>query len=549
MIPKRLSKLASLLVSDSNDSQEAIDELVRQIAASKSGAGLVELCQIEAVEAIFYGEADATEAIGEALVRQLVDQASDENVLGFIHASLGLPLEKAVLPLPAPTKPKLLRGLDRGIEIVRALVDGESPLAGALLLLARLPSADGGDAMRLSKHLRAKETAGTAGFSIALLASRCELGSQHVAVKAARVAMMKLIEKLPAKPTPKTALPVAFAASALLLLGASNEVGGVRGAKGKPRPLDAGLSSAAALALAVSAPVPASFGWALSVCKRTSVDLLVAVIRLVGSLPGALDLKPIVEAIARAPVTRADGCELLARLLISVGFPDGLPSGPGLRLDKLSPVERRVLESLAASRFERADLAMRSLGFWSHEALVEFLAERGPRFRTVELTGATSGRAPAVWAWRAAVLGVLSTKEAFDALVRSDEVALTSELLLSRKERPITESLLMTAETAERDQSLALELIGWHEQHDADWLSRLAAARTGPYEAAFVALGILRAAEQGRVTIGPEDEWVITDAFLSAKVLEPTRSLVARLPMGERLLAKAGGIFRRAATT
>ena len=405
------------------------------------------------------------------------------------------------------------------------MVGEKQALPGALLLLARLPSANAADAVRIATHLRARDNAGTAALAVSVLASRLGLGAEHPAVKDAVSAMRKVCEKLPAKPTPKSALPVALAAATLLLVGSC----------------DASVVGAATLALGCPAPVPPSWGWALAGQPRTSVDLLVAVLRFVGEQPGSVDLGPLLSALAEAPVARADGHEVIAKLLTSIGFPKGVPAGAGLRPRSLAPMERRVLEVLRAPRFDRAHLAVRALGFWSHEALVDFVLERGPRFRPVEVSGAA---VPAIWAWRAAILGELPEGTALDAIVRCGDAALIADLVLNRAERPITKLMLTTEGHRARDQSMGLGLISWLEQHDKEWIARLLVARSGPYEEAFVALGLLRAAEKGLLQIGAEEERVLDGAFLSAKVVEPMRSLVERLPQGARLLANAGGIFR-----
>ena len=525
MIPRRLSKLASLAKDGEANPEAVLTELVRQIEASKDGDGLRELTTIEGLEDIFLGEADAPETVGAALARFALGHSDDPLVWAVIHAALGIPIEQALLRAETSQKPQLLRGVEGEIRQLRLVVGRKDPPLGALLLLARLPSATVEDLALLAKHLRSTEASLTAGLSIALLTRRLHVNAGHPDVHAASLAMEKVVAKLPAKPMEKTVLPLALAAAGLLLLGSNRS----------------DVSAALGMALTVPASVPLSWGFALAPRARTTSDLLIAVLRFVAEADGLKDLAPLLSTLAEVKLARADAHEVIAKLLVSIGFPSGIPEGPGLRMDRLRPIEREVLQALRNPRFERADMSMRALGFWSHQALVEFLAESGPQFRSIELSA--GGRAPAIWVWRATAIGALSQKDAFDALVRCGEPPLLGELVLSRRERPITEALLKTPADDAREQSLALALIEWLEAHDSAWLARLAKGMQGPYEAAFVALGILRAAEKGLITLGAEHDALFEDAFLSARVLEPTLSLVKRLPQGARLLSTADGIF------
>ncbi|MCU0697862.1 MAG: hypothetical protein MUC96_15155 [Myxococcaceae bacterium] len=526
MVAKRLSTLTALANDIDADPQALLAALLQQIEASENANGLRELRRIESLQELFLGEADADGSIGAALARVAQQHASDPVAWAVIHAALGVPIERAVLTVGTPQKPRLLAGMDSEIQSLRAVVAKKKPLPGALLLLARLPSASLADLALLARHLRSEDAAITAGFSMALLARRLRVDPAHPDVQAAIVAMGKAIDKVPAKLTEKTALRVALAAAGLFLLGARGPT----------------VAAALARGLSVPAPVPPSWGFALGPRARTTSDLVVAVLRLVAGAPDAPDLGPLLSALTRTKLARPDAHDVIAKLLVSIGFPGGVPARPGLRIDQLAPLELRVLQTLRHARFTSADMSMRALGFWSHDALLEFLTESGPRFRPVELP--TGGRAPALWVWRAAAIGVLPQKKAVAALVRCGDAALIAELVLSQRERVITEALLKTRADNERDQSLALELMAWLETHDRAWLARLTRAMKGVSAPEFVALGLLRAANQGLVTISRQHDKLLADAFLGARVLEPTLSLVKGLPDGARLLSLARGIFR-----
>ncbi len=80
------------------------------------------------------------------------------------------------------------------------------------------------------------------------------------------------------------------------------------------------------------------------------------------------------------------------------------------RFDDASPAERTVLETLAHPAYRDAHVALRRLGLWSHNGLVELVAGRGPRFRRVPGLAEEPGHALGVY--RAAIVGTLAIDRA-----------------------------------------------------------------------------------------------------------------------------------------
>ncbi len=88
------------------------------------------------------------------------------------------------------------------------------------------------------------------------------------------------------------------------------------------------------------------------------------------------------------------------------------PSGAPIteRFDDASPAERTVLKTLAHPAYRDAHVALRRLGLWSHNGLVELVAGPGPRFRRVP--GLAEEPRHALGVYRAAIVGTLAIDRA-----------------------------------------------------------------------------------------------------------------------------------------
>ncbi len=126
-------------------------------------------------------------------------------------------------------------------------------------------------------------------------------------------------------------------------------------------------------------------------------------------------------------------------------------------------VVRTELETLAHPAHRDAHVELRRLGLWSHNGLLELVAERGPRFRRV--LGLAEEPRHALGAYRAAIAGTLSIERAVALITEGAAHEDVAGLSFEPAERAYTVAVSDTPERRRRERDLAMRRIDWLRGH------------------------------------------------------------------------------------
>jgi hypothetical protein len=474
----------------------------------------------ESLQESLFGEHDGSPRLAHSLVAAASRMPPEDAVktLGLIvRAATFDPRHLLRVPYRCP-KPQFSRGISEQKDAIReAWVRAGTSDVSAPLLLVLLASAatDASDLAVLLPHLKGKDPSAAALLGATLIAARHGLEPAPV-VAAAR----RWLAKLPKKTTADKQWRTTAAVIAIVLLGAEDEH----------------LRAAATDVLSRSAAAPSHWGISDSV-GATSAEWLIAV--LTNAPEGPLRLAELIRPIATAPLATPVAAAQHAELLVGLAFRD--PIDPrGLLLGALDDAQRAVLEALRSDSFQNAHTAIRKLGFWSRQSLVDFSNQTGSHYRALSVEKLEEGPVYPLYVWRSIARGDLDLETGLQALRSQLDVHEIAELMFLRTDRPITKLGMRSQDDWDREHALVLDLLAWLEE-DASFgaiLQRFAAP--GPHEYAFVAEALLRAAYRGALVLGPEHDEAIVQGLLSARVKSTLLPLVKQQARAEQWLARAG---------
>lgn len=473
----------------------------------------------ESLQESLFGESDGSPRLAHSLVAAASRMPPEDAVktLGLImRAATFDPRHLLRVPYRCP-KPQFSRGISERKDSIREawVSAGTSELSAPLLwVLLASGATEASDLAVLLPHLKKDPSAATL-LGATLIAARHELEPAPIVAAARRV-----LAKLPKKTTADKQWRTMAAVIAVVLLGAEDEH----------------LRAAATDVLSRSAAAPSHWGISDSV-GATSAEWLLAA--LANAPEGPLRLAELIHPIATAPLATPVAAAERAELLVSLAFRE--PIDPrGLLLGTLDDAQRAVLEALRSESFQNARVAIRKLGFWSRQSLVDFSNQTGSHYRALHVEKLEDGPVYPLYVWRSIARGDLDLQTGLEVLRSQLDVHEIAELMFLRTDRPITKLGMRSQDDWDREHALALALLAWLERDPSFGAILKRFAAPGPHEYAFVAEALLRAADRSELVLGPEHDDAIVHGLLSARAKSTLLPLVKKQARAEQWLARAG---------
>ena len=295
-----------------------------------------------------------------------------------------------------------------------------------------------------------------------------------------------------------------------------------------------GLKVALGVALAFAAPMPSSWTEPALVPPLTAGALLIALVVSLDEL--FVSKEALVQMLCAATPSSALEAQRRAELLVTLAFSkEATPITE--RVVPAEPAERVVLEALAQPAFRDAHAALRRIGLWSHAGLVEWMAERGPRFRHVSSLSGEPHHALGVY--RAAIAGRVPIDRAVELIIQGASTDDVAGLLFQSAERAFTVATANTPERRRRERDLAMRLISWLRERCDDYAALLERYAVSPFcLAPILLLAVLDAAARGMLVMGAAHERLVHVGVLENPERGDLEPLFAAVPRGAELFAR-----------